>query len=124
MSEYRQHRNIDSDKPTRFYSSRQEKAIAKAVGGRQTKNSGATAFQKGDVIDDKWLYEAKTCTKDQKTFSIHEEWLTKNQAESLFMGKPYSAIVFNFGPNKKQNYYIVDEQTFLLMREALQNMEE
>lgn len=29
-------------KPTRWYSSKQEKDVAKAVGGRQTPNSGAT----------------------------------------------------------------------------------
>ena len=31
-------------RPTRFYSSKQEKAVAKAVGGKVTANSGATAF--------------------------------------------------------------------------------
>lgn len=29
-------------KPTRWYSNKQEKKVAKAVGGRQTANSGAT----------------------------------------------------------------------------------
>jgi hypothetical protein len=42
----------DIKKPTRYYSDKQEKAIAKAVGGKQTANSGATAFQKGDVLID------------------------------------------------------------------------
>lgn len=28
--------------PTRHFSSKQEKAVAKAIGGRQTPNSGAT----------------------------------------------------------------------------------
>lgn len=28
---------------TRYYSSRQEKKVAKAIGGKQTANSGATA---------------------------------------------------------------------------------
>lgn len=31
-------------KPTRFYSNRQEKSVAKAVSGKQTANSGATPF--------------------------------------------------------------------------------
>lgn len=35
---------------TRSVSSRQEKAIAKAVGGRRTPNSGATAFIKRRFI--------------------------------------------------------------------------
>lgn len=29
-------------RPTRFYSNKQEKKVAKAVGGKQTANSGAT----------------------------------------------------------------------------------
>ena len=36
--------------PTRHYSSCQEKAVSKAVGGKVQKNSGATTFDKGDVI--------------------------------------------------------------------------
>ena len=122
--EYRQHREVPSDKPTRYYSSKQEKRIAKANGGKQTKNSGATPWQKGDVTTEKWLMEAKTCVKDQKSFTLHKAWFEKNKQESLFMHKPYSAVVFNFGPNDNQNYYVVDEQTFLLMKEALENMEE
>ena len=35
--------------PTRYYSNRQEKKVAKEVNGKQTKNSGATLFQKSDV---------------------------------------------------------------------------
>lgn len=123
--EYRQRRQVDSkDKPTRWASDRQEKSIAKATGGKQTKNSGATCFSKGDVTTNKWLLEAKTCMKDQKTFTIHKEWFEKNKKESLFMNKPYSAVVFNFGPNDDTNYYAIDEQTFLLMKEALESIEE
>lgn len=33
-------------RPTRFYSNKQEKQVAKAVGGRKTANSGATPFVK------------------------------------------------------------------------------
>lgn len=32
-------------KPTRYYSKQQEKKVAKAVNGKRTVNSGATAFQ-------------------------------------------------------------------------------
>lgn len=32
------------DKPTRFYSNKQEKKVAKTVGGKQVVNSGATSF--------------------------------------------------------------------------------
>ena len=32
------------NRPTRFYSNKQEKKVAKAIGGKQTANSGATLF--------------------------------------------------------------------------------
>ena len=38
------------NKPTRFYSNKQEKKVAKTLGGKKVANSGATAFHKGDVI--------------------------------------------------------------------------
>lgn len=116
--EFRQHRDI-GDKPTRYFSSRQEKAVAKAINGRKVANSGATAYDKGDVSDACWLLECKTCVKDQQSFTIQKHWFEKNLEESIFMKKDYSAVVFNFGPNSK-NYYAVDEQTFLEMKEALE----
>ena len=36
--------------PTRYYSNKQEKAVSKETAGSQTSNSGATPFQKGDVL--------------------------------------------------------------------------
>ena len=36
-------------KPTRYYSTKQEKKVASTFNGRQTKNSGATPFDSGDV---------------------------------------------------------------------------
>lgn len=47
------------NKPTRFYSSKQEKKVAKAVGGKQIANGGATTFSKGDVRTVQWLFECK-----------------------------------------------------------------
>ena len=106
------------NRPTRFYSSKQEKKVAKAVGGKQTANSGATAFSKGDVRTDEWLIECKTATEHKKSFSIKEDWIKKNREEAYAMNKYYNALAFSFGPNE-QNYYIVDEKTFLKMKEAL-----
>ena len=104
--------------PTRYYSKKQEDAIAKKLGGARVKNSGATTWQKGDVHLDKWLLEAKTKTTASKSMSIQKEWLEKNVKEALFMGKPYTALAFNFGPDEK-NYYIIDEELFEFLVEAL-----
>lgn len=98
-------------RPTRFYSDKQEKQVAKAVGGKQTANSGATAFVKGDVLLDDWLIECKTCTSEKKSFAIQQEWLSKNAQEAFAMGKSFSAVAFNYGPGAP-NYYVIDEKTF------------
>ena len=97
--------------PTRYYSKKQEDAVAKKFGGARVKNSGATAWQKGDVSLDKFLLECKTKTTASQSMSIQKEWLEKHEKEALFMGKPYTALAFNFGPNE-QNYYIINEELF------------
>lgn len=98
-------------KPTRFYSSRQEKAVAKSLNGKQVANSGATHFNKGDVtIGEVCLVECKTCTSEQKSFTIKREWLDKNAEEAFAMGKSYSALAFDFGSGT--NYYVVNEKIF------------
>lgn len=101
-------------KPTRYYSSKQEKKVAQDVGGQTTISSGSTPFSKGDAMtnDNLYLIECKTKTKDSEQFTIHKEWLEKNEREALFMGKKSSVLAFNFGPNQK-NYYIIDENDFL-----------
>ena len=106
------------NRPTRFYSNQQEKKVAKVVSGKQTANSGATAFSKGDVTTDEWLIECKTCIKEQSSFSIKKDWLEKNREEAFAMGKYNHALCFDFGDNN-QRFYIVDEKTFLKIKEML-----
>jgi len=107
-------------KATRYYSNKQEKSIAKAVQGKQTANSGATAFFKGDVTTSSFLLEAKTQMEKKKTFTLHEEWFKKNQEEAFAMGKEHSAVVFNFGPDEP-NYYVIDEKLFIKLKEIVEN---
>ena len=104
-------------KSTRFYSSKQEKHVAKSLGGKQVANSGATSFNKGDVTTDEWLIECKTKCNIAKSFSIKKDWLDKNREEMFAMGKSYNALVFDFGDGN--NYYVLDEKTFLEMKAAL-----
>ena len=98
-------------KPTRSYSDVQEKSVVKALNGKQTISSGSTPFSKGDVLLDDFLLECKTKTSHADSISIKKEWLEKNKAEALFMGKKYHALAFNFGPNEPNNY-IIDEYLF------------
>ena len=107
-------------KPTRYYSKKQETAIAAATGGARTPNSGATAWSKGDVLTDQFLLEAKTKTTHSDTITIRKDWFQKNREEAAFMGKHYSALVFNFGPGE-ENHYIIDEYLFLELLDYLKD---
>ena len=96
---------------TRFYSSKQEKKVAKALDGKQQSNSGATAFNKGDVVLDNCLIECKTTTSEKKSFTVKKEWLEKNKEEAFAMNKEFNALAFDFGDGG-DIYYVIDEKTF------------
>ncbi len=98
-------------RPTRFYSNRQEKQVAKEVGGRKTANSGATKWSKGDVTTDEWLLECKTVTSPRNSFSVKKEWIEKNREEAFQMGKHHSAVVIQFEPDG-ENFYLIDSREF------------
>ena len=105
--------------PTRYYSKQQEKKVAKALGGRRTANSGATAFQKGDVVTGRWLIECKTKTKDCGSFTIKEDWLLKNEEEAFAMAKD-PALCFDFGPSANKRYYVISERLFETLKNYLE----
>ena len=109
------------NRPTRFYSNKQEKRVAKVVDGRQTANSGATPFYKGDVTTDLFLLECKTKTSASKTMTVHKDWITKNEEEAFAMNKPYSAVVIDFGDG--ENYYLINEKLFKRLNAYLKGEE-
>ena len=98
------------DRPTRFYSKRQEEQIAKSLGGSRQPNSGATSIAKGDVLVDDWVIEAKTKVTPSETIVFHEDWLKSVEEERKDMLKSYAAVCFSFGNGV--NYYAMDEKTF------------
>ena len=120
-------RNSESgeNKPTRWYSNKQEKAVASAINGKQSKNSGATLFDKSDVKTDLFTIECKTKTTNSESFTIKRAWFEKQIKENIQMGKPYYAIAINFGPDApyNENYYIIDERLFQTLLEHLNNQE-
>lgn len=110
--------------PTRHFSKLQEDAVAKAIGGKRTPNSGATDFGgKSDVLSDKFAIECKTKTSASESISIKKDWFIKQKQEAAFMGKPYSAVVFNFGPGE-ENHYIIDEYLFQFLKDKLEELNE
>lgn len=109
--------------PTRHFSKIQETTVAKAIGGKRTPNSGATPWSKSDVLSDKFAIECKTKTTSSESISIKKEWFSKQKQEAAFMGKPYSAVVFSFGPGE-ENHYIIDEYLFLELLNHLNTLDE
>lgn len=102
----------NNKKSTRYFSGRQERKVAKKLGGKQVANSGAATFVAGDVITKQFLIECKTKTKDSKSFTIKEDWLIKNEEEAFAMGKNNSALCFDFGPSANKRYYVISESLF------------
>lgn len=98
-------------RPTRYYSKKQESAIAKAVAGKRVANSGATLFAKGDIALDDWLIEAKTKIQDSDSMSVKRDWIHKNRDEAFAMGKNHSAVAISFGDG--ESHYIISEYDFL-----------
>jgi len=105
---------------TRYYSSRQEKKVAKKLGGKQVANSGAPAFVAGDVVAEDWLIECKTKTKDSASFTIKEDWLLKNEEEAFAMGMNNSALCFDFGPSANKRYYVISERLFQYLQNYME----
>ena len=95
--------------------------MAKTIGGRKVANSGATTFNKGDVVTSRVLVECKTCTKEQNTFTVKRDWIVKNREEAFAMGKDYSALAIDFGDGEQ--HYIVSEKMFKEWLEWLKSLE-
>lgn len=98
------------NRPTKYFSTRQEKTVARALKGSAVGGSGCSKFSLGDVRLDHVLIECKTSTTDKGSYSVKKEVLNKIKEESRLMGKFYSMLAFNFGPNS-ENYYVIDEDT-------------
>lgn len=107
--------NMIIGKTTRDVSKAQEKKIAKELGARRVANSGATKFDKGDIVlGSRWLIEAKTCMKPKKSFSIKKMWLDKLREEQFACKKDYNALCFDFGDDGNR-YYVIDENLFKML---------
>lgn len=105
-----------NDKPTRYFSKKQETKVAKDLDMNCTPNSGATRFSKGDVVDNHLLLECKTCTKKQSSMTVKKEWLTTIKREQYQMNKSLSGVVIDFGDNREQ-YVILTIEDFRSMYE-------
>lgn len=98
---------------TRYYSAKQETEVSRYLNGYLTPNSGATPFKKGDILLDDTIIECKTKTRPTVSFAVKKEWLLEVQKEAVQMGKPYWALIFDFGSqNIKDQYVVIPIQDF------------
>lgn len=98
---------------TRYFSDMQEKHIAKVTGGKVQSNSGGTKFGGGDVHTKKFLIEAKTPTKEQTSFTIKKDWITKMREQAYEQGKEEAVLAFRFNPDRGTDLYVLSEKQFL-----------
>lgn len=105
---------------TRYYSDLQEKSICKLLGAKQTPNSGAGRWRKGDCHQEEasLMIECKTCMSDKNSFSIKKDWINKNKEEAFSQRRNNSCIAFNFGP-EQENYFVINEKLMRFLVEKL-----
>lgn len=76
----------------------QEQRVARQVGGRRQRGSGASMYAKGDVDAPRFLLECKRTV--HASLSIKRAWLNKIAAEAAAQGKePALAIEIAGGPS-------------------------
>lgn len=92
---------------TRKLSDKQEKRLARNIGGRQVIGSGSTPFLKGDVITSDLFIEAKTKAVESKSISVKKAWLEKAQEQAYSMRKKDYALAISFGDGK--DYYVIED---------------
>lgn len=112
---------MKNNKPTRYYSDKQEKRTAKNLGAKVQTSSGSSAFLKGDVVSEKCLIECKTSETVKKSVSVKKEWLDKIDEQCFAMGKKYPVLAFDFGDG--ENYYVLNEQLMKKFIEYLDSEE-
>lgn len=94
---YKPH-SISDVKSVKFLANEEEKKLAKEIGGRQTINSGATIFDKGDVHYLDYCLDMKMTVGKQ--IIVTEDMLTKMEQDAMDTHKT-PAIVLNFSKSKK-----------------------
>lgn len=109
---------------TRYFSDLHEKTVCHALNGRQVSNSGAGKFEKGDVVvgDASLLIECKTAMTEKASFSVKQEWLTKNREEAFRNRLSNGCLCFNFEPNGS-NYYVINEKLMQVLVNALTDIQ-
>jgi hypothetical protein len=106
MSDFKFLKN-KTEPTTRFRSNKQEKKLAKKLGGNTTINSGAT-FSQNDVVSPIFEVEAKTTNKNSFALSVND--LHKCQERCSHDRIPIMVIEFE---KLGSEYAVIELQTLL-----------
>lgn len=90
----------------------QEKRVARLMGGRRVAGSGNQPGNKGDVVDDEWLTEAKQTVKPRYSLALLT-W-RKIEREAIAKGRRPVLIVEMAG----RTLAVIDMDDFLTLRAA------
>ena len=97
-------------------SDKQESRVARLIGGMRTTNSGAGAFDKGDVKAKYMLIECKTLNVPKRSRSIKKNWLEKVEEQAFNRGFHFSALCFDFGDG--EDFFILNRRDFIELYEC------
>lgn len=106
---------------TRYFSSEQERSVAKKLNGYASPSSGSGNFRKGDVVckNSSLLIECKCVMSPKKSVSIKKDWIDKNKEEAFATGLFNQAICIDFEPNG-ENYFLINERLMEFLTEKLE----
>lgn len=95
-----------SDKPTKYYSDRQEKLVADYLNMDKVPGSGAFSGSPGDVSGNQWLIECKTHTTSPFPIKFSKKVWNKISKEAISKFK-FPALITDDGSQSLSNTYVM-----------------
>ena len=92
------------EKPTKYYSIKQEKYIAGVLGWQTVSGSGARDCHPGDVESDEFSGECKTHTSEKTSISIKQSWWDKIRSEASYRHR--TPVLFVDNGNIKNTWVV------------------
>jgi hypothetical protein len=99
-------------------SQKQERRVAKFVGGEVQPNSGGTLFGGGDVLTDEFFIECKTKEKPGQSISVKREWLNKASSQSYQQRRDRWAVAISY--DTESDFYIISARQFKELVELIE----
>jgi hypothetical protein len=99
--------------PTKYYSNRQEAAVADFLGWKRTSASGARPFDKGDIQSEEYCGECKTFCREVASISFkYSDWQKICKEALSCMKKP--VLFTDDGSQKVENTYCIVPTKFCI----------